>query len=209
MRLALAEAGRARDAGRSSRRRRRRLRRAVDRRRLQPADRRPWIRPRTRKSSRCARRRATLGNYRLTGSTPLCDRRAVPDVRRRDDPRAHRAGRVRRARAEGRRADLRLRAHETPGLNHRLQVMGGVLEEECRRLMQEFFAGRTEKCGVAVGERASESRSSRIRRDDVSPALGRARACPMPAAASDRECLKRPRGFRGRPHVSGEVPKWS
>ncbi len=34
------------------------------------------------------------------------------------------------------------RAHETPGLNHRLQVTGGVLEEECRRLMQEFFAGR-------------------------------------------------------------------
>ena len=34
------------------------------------------------------------------------------------------------------------RAHETPGLNHRLQVVGGVLEEECRRVMQEFFAGR-------------------------------------------------------------------
>jgi tRNA(adenine34) deaminase len=31
------------------------------------------------------------------------------------------------------------RAHETPGLNHRLQVTGGVLEEECRKLMQEFF----------------------------------------------------------------------
>ena len=34
------------------------------------------------------------------------------------------------------------RAHETPGLNHRLQVSGGVLEEECRRLMQEFFGGK-------------------------------------------------------------------
>jgi tRNA(Arg) A34 adenosine deaminase TadA len=34
------------------------------------------------------------------------------------------------------------RAHETPGLNHRLQVTGGVLEEECRRVMQEFFASR-------------------------------------------------------------------
>src|ERR1700752_2055623 len=31
------------------------------------------------------------------------------------------------------------RAHETPGLNHRLQVTGGVLEEDCRKLMQEFF----------------------------------------------------------------------
>ena len=34
------------------------------------------------------------------------------------------------------------RAHETPGLNHRLQVLGGVLEDECRRVMQEFFAAR-------------------------------------------------------------------
>ena len=31
------------------------------------------------------------------------------------------------------------RAHETPGLNHRLQVTGGVLEEECRRMIQTFF----------------------------------------------------------------------
>jgi tRNA(adenine34) deaminase len=37
------------------------------------------------------------------------------------------------------------RAHETPGLNHRLQVSGGVLEEECRRLMQEFFGGKRAK----------------------------------------------------------------
>ena len=31
------------------------------------------------------------------------------------------------------------RAHETPGLNHELTVLGGVLEDECRALMQEFF----------------------------------------------------------------------
>lgn len=34
------------------------------------------------------------------------------------------------------------RAHETPGLNHRLQVTGGVLEGECRRVMQAFFEER-------------------------------------------------------------------
>jgi tRNA(adenine34) deaminase len=34
------------------------------------------------------------------------------------------------------------RAHETPGLNHRLQVTGGVMEEECRRMIQEFFESR-------------------------------------------------------------------
>ncbi|MBA3269782.1 MAG: tRNA adenosine(34) deaminase TadA [Acidobacteria bacterium] len=34
------------------------------------------------------------------------------------------------------------RAHETPGLNHRLDALGGVLEEECRATMQEFFKAR-------------------------------------------------------------------
>jgi tRNA(adenine34) deaminase len=32
------------------------------------------------------------------------------------------------------------RAHETAGLNHRLAVRGGVLEEDCRRIIQGFFA---------------------------------------------------------------------
>ena len=31
------------------------------------------------------------------------------------------------------------RAHETPGLNHRFAVTGGVLEVECRNLIQQFF----------------------------------------------------------------------
>ncbi len=30
-------------------------------------------------------------------------------------------------------------AHETPGLNHRLAVVGGVLEDDCRTLMKDFF----------------------------------------------------------------------
>ena len=37
------------------------------------------------------------------------------------------------------------RAHETPGLNHRLEVTEGVLEEECRQIMQAFFAARREE----------------------------------------------------------------
>ena len=32
-----------------------------------------------------------------------------------------------------------LRAHETAGLNHRLSVLGGVLEDECREVVQTFF----------------------------------------------------------------------
>ena len=32
-----------------------------------------------------------------------------------------------------------VRAHETPGLNHRFAVTAGVLEAECRELIQAFF----------------------------------------------------------------------
>jgi tRNA(adenine34) deaminase len=37
------------------------------------------------------------------------------------------------------------RAHELPSLNHRIEAMGGVLEEECRSIIQEFF--RTRRAG--------------------------------------------------------------
>jgi tRNA(adenine34) deaminase len=32
-----------------------------------------------------------------------------------------------------------VRAHETPGLNHRFTVTSGVLEEQCREVIQQFF----------------------------------------------------------------------
>lgn len=35
-----------------------------------------------------------------------------------------------------------VRALEIPGLNHRFGVVGGVLEEECRAVLQAFFKGR-------------------------------------------------------------------
>ena len=35
-----------------------------------------------------------------------------------------------------------LQAHDAPGLNHRVRVTGGVLAEECRELMQQFFRQR-------------------------------------------------------------------
>ena len=34
------------------------------------------------------------------------------------------------------------RAHELPSLNHRIDVVGGILEEECRAVIQEFFKTR-------------------------------------------------------------------
>ena len=37
-----------------------------------------------------------------------------------------------------------MRAHEHPTLNHRMETTGGVLEAECRELIQEFFRSRRE-----------------------------------------------------------------
>jgi len=33
-------------------------------------------------------------------------------------------------------------AHELPSLNHRIEVVSGVLDEECRAIIQEFFRAR-------------------------------------------------------------------
>ncbi|MEO5895446.1 MAG: tRNA adenosine(34) deaminase TadA [Vicinamibacterales bacterium] len=38
-----------------------------------------------------------------------------------------------------------MRAHDHPALNHRMEALGGVLEEDCRAVMQSFFAGRRAK----------------------------------------------------------------
>jgi tRNA(adenine34) deaminase len=38
-----------------------------------------------------------------------------------------------------------VRALESPGLNHRFAVTGGVLEEPCRTLVQEFFRKRRQQ----------------------------------------------------------------
>ncbi len=35
-----------------------------------------------------------------------------------------------------------IRAHETPGLNHKMSVTAGILEEECRRMIQSFFEAK-------------------------------------------------------------------
>jgi tRNA(adenine34) deaminase len=34
------------------------------------------------------------------------------------------------------------RIHEMPGLNHRVEAVGGVLEDDCRALIQDFFKAR-------------------------------------------------------------------
>jgi tRNA(adenine34) deaminase len=84
----------------------------------------------------------TAGNYRLTGATlyvtvepcmmcvgVMIHARIALVVFGAPEPKAGALGST-------------IKAHEAPGLNHRLQVLGGVLEEECRALMQDFFRAR-------------------------------------------------------------------
>ena len=42
-------------------------------------------------------------------------------------------------------------AHQLAGLNHRLQAVGGVCEEQCRDLMQVFFRARRRSEAVVDG----------------------------------------------------------
>ena len=50
-----------------------------------------------------------------------------------------------------------MRAHEHPSLNHRLEVSGRVLEEDCRALMQSFFAERRRSTGERAVDGGSDS----------------------------------------------------
>jgi tRNA(adenine34) deaminase len=83
-----------------------------------------------------------VGNYRLTGSTlyvtiepcqmcvgAMIHARVARLVYGALEPRA---GAVESA----------MRAHEHPALNHRMSTTGGVLESECRDMIQEFFRER-------------------------------------------------------------------
>jgi tRNA(adenine34) deaminase len=83
-----------------------------------------------------------VGNYRLTGATlyvtiepcmmcvgAMVHARIARVVFGAAEPKAGALGST-------------IRAHEAPGLNHRLDVVGGVLEEECRAVMQAFFTSR-------------------------------------------------------------------
>jgi tRNA(adenine34) deaminase len=83
-----------------------------------------------------------LGNYRLTGSTlyvtiepcqmcvgAMVHARVARVVYGTVEPKA---GAIESA----------MRAHEHPALNHRMEATGGVLEAECRDMIQRFFRDR-------------------------------------------------------------------
>lgn len=84
----------------------------------------------------------TIGNYRLTGSVlyvtiepclmcvgAMVHARVARVVFGATEPKAGALGST-------------IRAQDAPGLNHRLDVTGGVMEEACRAAMQAFFRAR-------------------------------------------------------------------
>jgi tRNA(adenine34) deaminase len=88
-----------------------------------------------------------LGNYRLTGASlyvtvepclmcvgAMIHARIKEVIFGAPEPRAGALGSA-------------IRAHETPGLNHRLSVTAGILEEECRQVIQSFFEAKRTSSG--------------------------------------------------------------
>jgi tRNA(adenine34) deaminase len=85
------------------------------------------------------------GNYRLTGAT-LCV--TIEPCQMCVGAMIHaRIARVVYGTREPKAGALEsaMRAHEHPSLNHRMEAAGGVLERECRALIQSFFEERREK----------------------------------------------------------------
>ena len=83
-----------------------------------------------------------VGNYRLTGSTVYV---TIEPCLMCVGAMVHaRVGNVVFGATEPKAGALvsMTRAHELPNLNHQLQIEGGVLDEECRALMQGFFQSR-------------------------------------------------------------------
>ena len=85
---------------------------------------------------------ARLGNYRLTGAELFV---TIEPCQMCVGAMVHaRIARVVYAAREPKAGALEsaMRAHEHPALNHRMQALGGVLEAECRAVIQEFFQSR-------------------------------------------------------------------
>jgi tRNA(adenine34) deaminase len=86
-----------------------------------------------------------IGNYRLTGATLYV---TIEPCQMCVGAMVHaRIARLVYGAAEPKAGaiDSAMRAHEHPSLNHRMQTIGGVLEEECRAVMQTFFQQRRDR----------------------------------------------------------------
>jgi galactokinase len=85
-----------------------------------------------------------IGNYRLTGATVYV---TIEPCQMCVGAMIHaRIARVVYGTREpkGGAIESTMRAHEQPMLNHRMEATAGVLEDECRELIQEFFRSRRE-----------------------------------------------------------------
>jgi tRNA(adenine34) deaminase len=90
---------------------------------------------------------AAIGNYRLTGATMYV---TVEPCLMCVGAMVHaRIGTVVYGAAEPRSGALvsMTRAHEFAGLNHRLEATGGVLQDDCRAIIQEFFKAKRSVIG--------------------------------------------------------------
>ena len=85
-----------------------------------------------------------VGNYRLTGATLYV---TIEPCQMCVGAMIHaRIARVVYGTAEPKAGAIEsaMRAHEHPALNHRMRATGGVLEAQCRGMIQEFFRERRE-----------------------------------------------------------------
>ena len=83
-----------------------------------------------------------LGNYRLTGATLYV---TIEPCQMCVGAMVHaRIARVVYGTREPKAGALEsaMRAHEHPSLNHRMEAVGGLMEEECRDVIQAFFKAR-------------------------------------------------------------------
>ena len=85
---------------------------------------------------------AALGTWRVLDEHALRDAGALHDVRGRDRPLAGPARGLRDGRPEGRRGRQRPGRPRRARLNHRPEVVGGVLADEAAELLRSFFRAR-------------------------------------------------------------------
>ena len=90
---------------------------------------------------------ARLGNYRLTGARIYV---TIEPCQMCVGAMVHaRIGKVLYGTTEPKAGAIEsaMRAHEHPSLNHRLEAEGGILEADCRELIQSFFRSRRDAGG--------------------------------------------------------------
>ena len=106
---------------------------------------------RPRRDHRPARGRASACAAGACSTPSVRDARAVRDVRRGDRPRPRAAGGLRRVGPEGRARPERARRARRAGLNHRPEVAGGLLAEECGELLRASSPAATVAAGAPAG----------------------------------------------------------